>query len=98
MTKLQINPQGTEEVVELYLDPLKHPVAYNSKVEELIASGMTREQADTFVQNTPFVMEVYYAPDQGLFLVESEPIAFNDIHNPYDGEVVYNPENKEFTQ
>jgi hypothetical protein len=92
MAKLQINPQGTEEIFELYLDPVKHPVAYNNKVEELVGSGMSREEADSFIQTTPFVLEAYYSTGQGLFLVESEAIEFNDIHNPYDGTTVYNPE------
>ena len=92
MAKLQINPQGTEEVFELYLDPVKHPVAYGNKVEELMSAGMTREQAEKFVRDIPFTMEVYYSSGQGLFLVESEAIEFNDIHNPYDGRTVYNPE------
>lgn len=95
MAKLQINPQGTEEVFEIYLDPVKHPVAYNNKVEELIDSGMSREEADRFVQTMPFVLEVYYSQGQGLFLVESEAIEYNDIHNPYDGEVLFNPENNQ---
>ncbi len=95
MAKLQINPQGTEEIFEIYLDPVKHPVAYSNKVEELIGVGMTREEAEGFVRDVPFTMEVYYSRGQGLFLVESETIEFNDIHNPYDGEVVYNPEKEE---
>ena len=95
MAKLQINPQGTEEVFELYLDPVKHPVAYGNKVEELMSAGMTREEAERCIQATPFVLEAYYSSGQGLFLVESEAVEFNDIHNPCDGKTVYNPENHE---
>ncbi len=94
MTKLKINPQGTEEVVEIRLDPVKHPVAFDAKRQELVNAGMTRDEAERFILAVPFVMEVYYAPNQGLFLVESEAIESTDIHNPYDGEVVYNPENQ----
>lgn len=92
--KIQINPQGTEEVVEIYLHPLKHPVAFRNKVDELVSAGMTLEQAEHYLNTTPFVMEVYYAPNQGLFLVESEAIEFNDICNPYDGKTIPNPENQ----
>ncbi len=92
MEKLKINPAGTEEIVEIYLDPVKHPVAFNNKVQELIDAGMTKEEAEISVVNIPFEMEVYYSNGQGLFLVESEAIEFNDIHNPYDGNVVPNPE------
>lgn len=93
MAKLQINPQGAEEIFELYLDPVKHPVAFDNKVQELMDAGMSRVEAEQFIRTTPFVLEAYYSPKQGLFLVESEAIEFNDIHNPYDGTTVYNPEN-----
>lgn len=94
MRKLQINPVGAEEVFEIYLDPTKHPVAYNNKLTELVDAGMSYVQAENFIRNTPFVMEVYYAPNQGLFLVESEAIESVDIHNPYDGKTIPNPENQ----
>lgn len=93
MSNLKISPVGCQEVIEIYLDPVKHPVAYNTKVEELIGSGMTREEAEGFVQTTPFEMELYYSKNQGLFMVESEVIESADIYNPYDGKVVYNPDN-----
>lgn len=93
MSKLKINPQGTEEVIEIYLDSVKHPVAYNAKIDELIESGMTREEAEGFISTTPFVMELYYAPNQGLFLVESEAIESTEIYNPYCGEEIPNSNN-----
>lgn len=92
MAKLQINPQGTEEVFEIYLDPVKHPVAYGNKLDELVASGMSRDEAHSFILTTPFVLEVYYSEGHGMFLVESEAIEFNDMCNPYTGNVIYNPE------
>jgi hypothetical protein len=42
--------------------------------------------------NTPFVMEVYYSKDQGLFFVESETIGIIKMYNPYDGSEIHNPE------
>ena len=92
MAKLQINPAGTEEVIEVYIDPIKHPVAYSNKLEELIGSGMTREEAERFILTTPFEMELYYSKDQGLFLVESEPLEYIKVYNPYDGNVIPHPE------
>jgi hypothetical protein len=92
MAKLQINPQGTEETIEFYLDQVKHPVAYGNKKVELMNSGMPLDEIDRYIRNTPFVMEVYYSKDQGLFLVESEPIGIIKMYNPYDGIEIFNPE------
>lgn len=92
MAKLQINPEGSEEIIEIFLDPLKHPVAYSNKLEELMDAGMSRVEAQDFIRENSFEMEVYYSSGQGLFLVESEPIAFNTMYNPYDGNEIPNPE------
>jgi hypothetical protein len=92
MAKLQINPTGTEETIEFYLDPVKHPVAYRNKKEELMNSGMPPDEIDRYIMNTPFVMEVYYSKDQGLFFVESETIGIIKMYNPYDGSEIHNPE------
>jgi len=95
MLKLQINPTGLEEVIEIFIDPVKHPIAYKNKFDELIESGMTREEAEELIRTTPFEMEFYYSKNQGLFLVESEPLEYITIYNPYDGEAIPNPEFEE---
>lgn len=93
MSKLQINPPELIETVDIFLDPNKHPVAFNTKLKELTENGMSESEAFMFLKQVPFQMEVYYSKDQGLFLVESESLDSNDIFNPYDGRIVPNPEN-----
>lgn len=82
----KINPVGEEEVVFIKLSEIKHPVAFNKKVEELIASGLTKKEAIKFVQEYRFCMELYYEKGLGLMMVESEVIENScDIFSPYSG-------------
>ena len=46
---------------------------------------MTDQEAKDWLSNTYFELEVYYAPDQGLFMLESEFLDHNEPCNPYDG-------------
>lgn len=74
------------DTIEVYLDPNKHPIAYQTKKRELMrCSGLTDEEADSFLMEIPFILEIFYSPDQGLFAVEAEPIGEIEIYNPYDG-------------
>lgn len=92
MSPLKINPAGTEEVIQVYLDPVKHPIAYAAKKQELINCGMSEKEAKDYILRNPFEMELYYSIDQGLFLIESEPLELITVYNPYDGQEMINPE------
>jgi hypothetical protein len=83
--KLKINKPEQVETIEFSLDPLQHPIAYAAKHAELVGAGMTDQEAKNWLQTTAFELEVYYAPDQGLFMIESEFLDYNKPFNPYDG-------------
>lgn len=72
------------EVVDVRLTKQEHPNAYNTKVEELVSAGMTREEAEDFLL-MPFCMEVFYSGDRGLFAVESDALECTPIYDPYTG-------------
>ena len=73
------------EVIDVYLDEVKHPRAFKTKLHELIESGLDEDAARKFIRDTPFVMEVYYDLNRGLFMVESEAVESTEIYNPYTG-------------
>lgn len=85
MKPIQINEAGSEEIITLFLKESKHPIVYKAKLDELIDSGLSDEEARDFISTTPFVMEMYYSPSNGLYLVESEAVDVVSIWNPYDG-------------
>lgn len=81
---MKLNEAGKEEIFILKIDETQHPIAYKAKLNELIQAGMTEQDARNVI-NQGVVMEVYYATNQGFFLVESEAIESTEIYNPYDG-------------
>lgn len=89
-TTIKVNPSDKVELVDIKLDKEKHPIAWNNKKQELIESGMPEDEAEDFLRTTPFQMEVYYAPFNGLFLIESEPLDSITPFNPYTGEEMEN--------
>ena len=86
--RVKLNDSDHYEILcSVILDPEKHPIAYQSKLDELVRlSGMTEEEAVKFIRTTPIEMELYYSPDSGLFAVEAEAISGGaTIFDPYTG-------------
>lgn len=76
------------DVIDIYLDPIKTPVAYQRKKKELMQSaGMTESEAESCLLR-PIPIELFYSYDQGLFGIEAECLADCDIHNPHIKEKV----------
>ncbi len=84
--KLRKHNAEEVEVMEIYIDENKHPVAYARKMKELQLQLFSEKEARKFILTTPFEMEFYYSLDQGLFLVETDAVENIDIYNPYTGE------------
>ena len=85
---IKINEPNHEEVIEVRLSREKTPIAFKEKLEELMEEGAfdTEKEAIEWIEKTPFVMEMYYAKDHGLFLVESEALEGGGIASPYTKE------------
>tara|TARA_B100000927_G_scaffold107064_1_gene86574 strand:+ start:2174 stop:2443 length:270 start_codon:yes stop_codon:yes gene_type:complete len=83
---MKVNAPEKAEIIELFLSKDKTPIAYQKKVEELIRSGLSEEEAENFVSTTPFEMEFYYSDNLGLFLVECEAVDNAILVDPYSGE------------
>ena len=86
--RVKLNDSDHYEIMcNFWLDPEKHPIAYQAKMDELVRlSGMTEEEAANFIRRTPFEMELYYSPECGLFAVEAEAISNGAaIFDPYTG-------------
>lgn len=78
------------DVIDVWLDPVKTPTAYNRKKKELMErSGMTEEEAERCLLR-PIPIEVFYSYDQGLFGIESECLAECEVFNPYTGKEIPN--------
>lgn len=80
------NNSDQYESIMVKLDEFKHPIAFKTKLDELIESGMTAEEARVFIQTTPIELEIYYQKDSGLFAVEAEAVDSGTVYSPYSGE------------
>lgn len=76
------------EFIDIKLNPEKHPIAYKNKVDELIEYGMSKEEAEDYVNNTVFRLELIYEKCQGLFAVESEAIESGEIMSPFTSKII----------
>lgn len=80
------------ESIKVQLNEKDHPIAFEIKVKELMKSGLSKDKAEKYLKDCPIELEIYYSTDQGLFGVEAEAVECCEIHNPYDGELMEDPE------
>lgn len=74
--------------IEVLLDPIKHPIPFNAKVNQMVEDGMERTDAENLIKCTPIVLDVYYSTEkgnEGLYCVESDILECATIYNPYSG-------------
>lgn len=67
---IQAGDSYNYESVSVSTDPVKTPVAWKNRVNDLIKSGCTQEEAESMARE-PIDMEMFYEEGAGLFLVES---------------------------
>jgi hypothetical protein len=82
-------PINETETIEVKLDRNKTPISFKHKVDELMEQGAfdTREEAESWVEETPIVLEMMYEKHSGLFAVESEAIE-SGVFSPYTREEI----------
>lgn len=84
---VRLNNSDEMEFVEVFLTKEQTPIAYEAKKKELMENGLSEKEAIKFLLETPFIMELYYHKDNGLFGVESEAVDSGTIYSPYTGEL-----------
>ena len=88
--KLRITTDEND-VLDIWLTIEKTPIAYNRKMKELVeSSGMTKEEAEQHLAQSPIPLELLYHIGLGLFGVESEAMECSEIYSPYTGEEIPN--------
>lgn len=81
-----INPEGKEELIEVYITKERFPIVYEKKMKELTETcGMTKEEAERHIAKCPILLELYYSSDNGLYAVESEALCNTEVYDPYTG-------------
>jgi len=88
MEKVKINPAKKAEVISVKLTKEKTPIAYNKKLNELMEQGAfkTVTEAEAWLENTEYDLELYYQKDCGLFALDPEALACSTCYSPYTGD------------
>ena len=87
MEELRITDEE-DHIVNVLLKP--NTKVYERKKHELVASGMSNDEAERCLLTTPIPLELFYDIDRGLFAVESEALDSCEIYNPYTGNEIPN--------
>ena len=86
---MQLNNSDNYESIKVTLSKEKTPIAYENKVQCLMQSGLSREEAEAEVEGIEIELELYYKVGAGLFAVEAEAVSGGaDIYEPYSGELM----------
>lgn len=72
------------ESVNISIDPIEHPIAFQNRFDSLKNSGLSEDDALKCALE-PIEMEMYYDPDAGLFIIEADAVESVPIFNPYSG-------------
>lgn len=78
------------DTFEINLDPEKHPITYQRKLDELLQQGWDKEEAEKYITSAPFVLEMFYDIGIGMFAIESETVENCEIYNPHTGKEIPN--------
>lgn len=82
----KINNAENYEPIMVQLSKEKTPIAYNNKLEELIENGMSKEEAEKYINESPIELEIYYEKEYGLFAVEIGAADSGSFYSPYSKE------------
>jgi hypothetical protein len=75
------------ESIEIRLSKTSTPIAWENRVQSIMNSGASREEAEKMADE-PIEVEMYYNQYAGLFLVECEAVESGTIYDPYSGELM----------
>ena len=75
------------EVIEVVTTPQINPEMFRRRVRSQMLSGLSQQEAETFVASTPLQMELYDV-DLGAFAIDAEAVGNTPLYNPYTGKEI----------
>lgn len=76
------------EVIEVVTTPQINPEMFRRRVRSQMLSGLSQQEAETFVASTPLQMELFYDVDLGAFAIDAEAVGNTPLYNPYTGKEI----------
>lgn len=90
---IKLNNADEYEPIEICLTPDKTPIAYQNKVQCLMNSGLSEDEAKREAY-TPIELELYYETDSGLFAIEPGAVESGTVYSPYSGNLCEDAESE----
>ena len=84
---MRLNNSDEFESIKIHLSKTETPIAWENRVQRIMNSGASREEAEKMADEA-IEVEMYYNQDAGLFLVECEAVESGTIYDPYSGELM----------
>ena len=81
---IKVNDSESYEFINVVIDPINQPIAYQNRVDSLVNSGFSLEDAKAEAL-MPIEMELYFDPNTSLIMIDSGAIESGVGYNPYTG-------------
>lgn len=77
-----------DEVIEVITTPGINPITFQRRVQCLMISGLSQEQAEHIASTEPMKLELFYDIGRGIFAVDAEAVGNTSLYNPYTAEEI----------
>lgn len=65
-----------------------NPIIFQRRVQSLILSGLSQEEAEHIALTTPVELELFYDIGRGIFAIDAEAVGNTPLYNPYTGKEI----------
>ena len=76
------------ETVDVWTTPDTNPETFRRRVQCLMLSGLTKQEAERDVAAAPMQLELFYEIGLGGFAIDAEAVGNTVLYNPYDGQKI----------
>lgn len=74
-----------DEVVDVIITREVNPNTFGCRVQSLMLSGMTKDEAENYAVDNPMQLSLFYDIGRGGFAIDAETVGNTPLYNPYTG-------------
>ena len=72
-----------DEIINVITTPEINPITFWRRVQCLMLSGLSQDEAENFASTTPMGLELFYEVGLGVFAIDSEAVGNTPLYSPY---------------
>lgn len=89
-TECLIITDNYDEEIKVITTSEINPITFKRRVQCLMLSGLTQEQAEHIASTEPMKLALFYDIGRGAFAVDAEAVSNTPLYNPYTGKEIPN--------